>query len=126
MGFVKMAKVTINYKVPSWNFCNSMSRNEMCRFHRKGCCMLYDTPLANDLGQWCKCQECIKATCGIETTIKDSLPVEQEAPKAKQPMSKTLKSCIDIFIKTYKDLREEGIGESYALKIAKEDMFSER
>lgn len=117
---MKNVKVTINYKVPSWNFCNYDTgfgvSNISCRFCEKTkgsfCCQLYDKPLKYDGTFVEKTPQCIKNTCnfGIEIT-EESVPTI----KPREIMKQTLK----LYDKYIKELMNQGFPRQMAEDAAK-------
>lgn len=120
---MRKIKVTVQYRVPSWNFCNhdgptpdQRFSKELCRFcvsTKEGkYCTLYDKWLASDRTFTHKVDDCIQATAGFAITADEqSISVDP-----KLIVRETLKS----YNKTLNDLLKQGyprpVAESLASK----------
>lgn len=124
-----MKKITskISYIVPHWAFCNedkfdidgskSKKTCKFCKMSKSGAeCLLYNQSLSVSNGLVSKTRACEKATAGFESTI-DSDRIE-ETP-AMDP-KRIIKHSVDLYIKTYKDLLNQGYPREMAEALAKE------
>lgn len=122
-----MKKITskISYSVPNWAFCNvdkfdidgSMVK-QTCQFCKKSKnkteCLLYNETLSVSGDFIDKTAACKRATAGFDSTI-DTV---QEAPKVEP--KKIIKHTVDLYIKTYKSLINDGYPQQMAEMLAKE------
>lgn len=120
---MRKIKQTVNYSVPSWNFCtiDEVQRDgryskELCRFcvktkegHR---CLLYDKPLAVDPTFVHKTAECIKASAGFKTEVTEVTPTTVSIPTIDP------KSLVRDTIKTYKKTVKDLMAKNYPRSIA--------
>ena len=123
---MKKIQSKIEYTVPHWRFCNSDNLDidgkskAMCKFcktSRAGAeCLLYNRSLSVEGAFIGKTQKCIDATAGYGSTIiTDNVtpPGPTVSPK------KIAKSAIETYIKTVKDLRNQGYPTALAEQTAK-------
>lgn len=123
---MKRTKVTVNFKVPSWNFCNYDVGNGIssmvCRFCEKQKagyrCMLYDEPLKFDGTLLEKTYTCCKNTAGFGIEIEDEPPAAD--PK------ELMKLAINLYSKTLKDLINQGYPQEIADTVAKQYILNGR
>ena len=121
---MQKVKVTVNYKVPSWDFCNDdrldggKLTKHKCRFcvAEKGSykCMLYDKSLFADNSLVRKTHECKLACVGVPTEV-----VEPEAEPAVPP-KELMKMAIDAYTKNMKDLLNQGYPRAIAENVARQ------
>lgn len=124
---MKQVKVTVKYKVPSWNFCNYDTgrgvSNVVCRFCEKRGpgyhCQLYDTPLKFDGTLIDKNRTCCKNTAGFGIEIS-----EPEVPTVdpKELMRQTLQ----IYNKTLNELLRQGYPRQIAEQVAQSHLLGNK
>ncbi len=124
-----MKKITskVSYIVPHWAFCNedkfdldgSKSKKvcKFCKVSKSGAdCLLYNKSLSVSNGLVSKTRACEKATAGFESTIDSDNAVERPVINPK----KVIKHTVDLYIKTYNDLLNDGYPRQMAEALAKE------
>lgn len=124
---MKRIRSTVNYSVPSWNYCNldkldidGVVSTETCRFciKSKGStnCMLYNKSLIVTGQLISKTRECCKATAGFASVID-----EPTAPEV-QP-KEIIKQTIELYSKTLNDLIAQGYPRQIAEQVAKKHLL---
>lgn len=122
---MQKAKVTINYKVPSWHFCNDdrLDGGELtkhtCRFCIKTgksyTCVLYDQSLYSDGTLIQKTDGCKRACVGLPTEV-----TERDTSNSLQvPPKEIMKQTIDTYTKHVKELRAQGYPQAMAETFAR-------
>lgn len=123
-------KSEINYKVPSWNFCNLDKHSilsgkvskETCRFciKKNGAfsCVLHDEPLSYDGTFIEKTQGCKVASVGVAVEIYDVEPPQID-PK------QIIKLSIEGYESKIKELVANGYPHPLAAKFAKQYMLGD-
>ena len=122
-----MKKITskISYQVPNWAFCNvdkfdidGSKSKQVCRFCKTSKngheCLLYNEALSVSNGMISKIRACEKATAGFEATINTIEETPTVDPK------RIIKHSVDLYIKTYKGLINDGYPQQMAEMLAKE------
>lgn len=115
-------KVAVEYRVPSWNFCNvdsvtvngtvSKSRCRFCVTTKQGTrCSLYDEDLLTDSTFTHKTKKCIKATAGFQVTADEPTTIDVD-PKL------IIKETLNSYKKTVADLVKQGYPQNMAESIA--------
>lgn len=116
--------MTINYKVPGWNFCNEdtptlsadISKNT-CKFCQKTkaghICLLYEDALSSKHGFIDKTPQCIRATANLAGEVDEPAPTPVVPPKI------LMKKAIDLYGKTLNDLMSQGYPRAIADEVAK-------
>lgn len=125
---MQKVKTEINYKVPSWNFCNMDSHTilsgkvskETCRFciKKSGAyqCILHNEPLNYDGTFIEKTQGCKVASVGVHVEILDPEPPQID-PK------ELIKLSIDGYEAQVKSLVAQGYPYNMAATLAKKYML---
>lgn len=119
---MRLIKLSIRYRVPSWNFCNidgytadGRFSKKHCRFCQKTCagyrCLLYDTGLTADPDFVNKTAECINASASCKGTIDEPLfpPVDSKIVATE---------AIKLYKSTMADLIKQGYPRAMAESIA--------
>lgn len=130
---MRKVKLTLQYRVPTWNFCtldvptaNGKFSKELCRFcvsTRKGkYCSLYDEWLTEDPTFVHKTCRCIKATAGFAITADE--PVPEEGPKVDPKL--IMRETINSYKKTVNDLVSQGYPRSMAETIATKYLLDDK
>lgn len=128
---MSLKKVTteITYRVPIWGYCNLIKpgtlnkpTKDLCRFcvkDGKGYrCALYNRTLdVQDTVLPKKARECERATIGYKSIVEDV--VEQE-PTPKVDPKMLMKSTIQMYNKTVKQLLNQGYPRNLAEKVAQD------
>lgn len=116
--------MTLQCRVPSWNFCNydgftpdNRYSKELCRFcvsTKQGhYCSLHDTWLTSDKNFVHKTEPCIKATAGYAITVDEPVPT---GPVVEPSL--IIQEAIALYRKTVCDLVKQGYPQSMAETIA--------
>ena len=124
---MQKVKVTVNFKVPSWDFCNDdrLDGGELTKSKCRFCdaerghysCRLYGEALwAND-GLIQKTHQCKLASIGIATEVEEPAPGPTISPK------ELMKHTIELYSKTVKDLQSQGYPTPLAEKVAKQHIL---
>lgn len=127
---MRKIKLSLQYRVPSWNFCNSdvpvdefTDSKEVCRFcvsTKKGKrCVLFDAALAADENYIYKAPPCIEASAGYVVEVEE--PTKQPAVQPKVLIRETIKE----YNKLMNDLLKQGYPRSLAESIAAKQMTGE-
>lgn len=120
---MRKVKLTVAYRLPSWNFCNLDSYTKDQRFSKETCrfcvkdkkgyrCLLHDEPLTVDPTFVHKTAACIKATAGFAITADE--PVGPTIDP-KDLMAETIKE----YQKTVNNLQSQGYPRTIAESTAK-------
>lgn len=127
---VANVKVTINYNVPRWNFCNDDKMDfdrrvkSTCRFCQKvdgvPYCLLYNEPLSVRNGLISKTRNCCKATAGYNLTVDTD--VQEPAPTIEP--REIIKQTIALYSKTVNDLLSQGYPRAMAEAAAKQHLLN--
>lgn len=116
--------MTVNYKVPGWNFCNDdmptlsadISKNT-CKFCHKTkaghICLLHDASLSEKHGLIDKTHACIIATANLAGEVDEPAPTPTVPPRV------LMKKAIDMYGKTLNDLMRQGYPHAIADEVAK-------
>lgn len=119
---MKKIKMTLQCRVPSWNFCNCdiptdnyRFSKEVCRFcvvTKSGCyCALHDCRLTSDSKFIHKTSACIDATAGFAITVDEPTPIQVD-PKL------IVRESIKGYTKTLNDLLKQGYPRAMAEMLA--------
>lgn len=116
--------MTVNYKVPSWNFCNEdrLDGGELTKHNCRFCiksggsyrCLLYDKPLYTDGQLIEKTNQCKLACVGVATEVS----YEEAAPPV--PPKELMKMTIETYTKNLADLLRQGYPRAIAENVAKQ------
>lgn len=123
---MRKVKLTVECRIPSWNFCNydgftkdDRYSKELCRFcvkKRDGYyCTMHDKCLAADKNFVQKCPACIEASAGFATTVVD----EPKHGPIVDPKT-LIKESVELYAKTVQDLVKQGYPQALAEKVALE------
>lgn len=129
---MRKIKLTVKYRVPSWNFCNhdvftedDMGSKELCRFcikTKKGYrCVLHDTDLSSDARRVYKNEACIDASAGFAITADEPVP---EGPVVDPKF--IMRETLDIYNKTLNDLLNQGYPRQMAESIARKYILEDK
>lgn len=131
---MRKIKQTINYTVPSWNFCNKDETQrdgryskELCKFCIKSkeghYCLLYDEKLTTDPTFVHKTAGCINASAGFRTEVAEIQPTPNvPAIDPRFVIRETLKT----YKKTVNDLMAQNYPRSMAEAAAEQYILSEK
>lgn len=116
--------MTVNYKVPSWHFCNEdrLDGGDLTKHNCRFCiksggsyrCLLYDMPLYTDGKLIEKTHLCKLACVGVPTEVSYA---EAEPPI---PPKDLMKMTLDIYNKNLNDLLGQGYPRAMAEQVAKQ------
>ena len=127
---MKKIKQTVEYRVPSWNFCNidtvtaagtpSKTKCRFCVTTRQGTrCSLYDEELLVDSMFTHKTKKCIRATAGFTETVDEpTTPIVD--PKL------IIKETINSYKRTVADLMRQGYPRNMAETLAARYILEEQ
>lgn len=132
---MRKIKITLQHRVPSWNFCNYDGgavdlgfSKELCRFCQKTKggyrCLLYEASLKSDETFVYKPQSCIDATAGFAITADEPVPTSTtNAPAQLVVEPKTIiKETIKEYNKLVQQLEAQGYPHNLAVTIATQHM----
>lgn len=119
---MRKIKINVQYRVPSWNYCNldvptadQRYSKEKCRFcvssKQGNYCSLYDTQLTSDVNFIYKAPPCIKATAGFAVSVDEPM-TPQVDPQL------IIRETIKTYNKTLNDLLSQGYPRAMAEAIA--------
>ena len=121
---MQKVKVTVNFSVPTWHFCNDdrldagKITNRKCRFCVKTggsyTCSLYDQSLYTDGSMIQKAHACKLACVGVATEVVEPDPGPTISPK------ELMEHTIEQYSKTVKELQRQGYPQPLAEKAAKQ------
>lgn len=127
---MKKVKSELNYRIPSWGFCNidtgvsitGKPSKELCRFcvKKKGVhtCLLHNDALHYDGTFVEKTEGCLMATVGVEIEILDP-DVPKVDPK------ELIRMTIDTYAKQVDSLTAQGYPYPMAVQLSKKYMLGD-
>lgn len=125
---MRKIKLTVEYRVPSWNFCNidtvtaagtvSKTKCRFCVTTKQGShCSLYDEDLLADSTFTHKTKKCINATAGFQVTADEpTTPVVDPRLIIRETLNSYKKAVEDLVKQGYPRNMAETIATKYILE----------
>lgn len=131
---MRKIKIQLQYRVPSWNFCDSDVPTDKNRFSKEKCrfcvstknghhCILYDEALLSDVHFTHKTPQCIEASAGYAITIDEAPPQQEQTCKDSTAVAKAIFKEFDRIVA---DLVAQGYPRHIAETVARQDITTER
>jgi len=139
---MKLLTTKVTYRVPNGCLCNLALTDKKMKVNKEHCrfcvktsnsytCVLYNLPLKTCDATIEKLAICQRAFCRTESNNPgDEASQESSDNTSQKETSKSvviaIKTSIKLFCKTYQELRQQGITEPLALKVAEQLLLGKK